>query len=208
MRIQWRRFRGGIKREATMRRALVVAAALLVFAARVEAAPIMVVDQENSLVTGVVVNSTGFGQSFTPTLAAVDAFEVSIATTGSSSDIRLDLFVGAGFGGTLLGSSATLTITNTAFATVHFDLGATLTPAQIYTLRMTLTGGDTYTGQLSNGGNPYPGGTAFASSGLALPTIDLVFREGLSAIAEPATLPLLGAGLLGLGAARRRRRPV
>jgi hypothetical protein len=66
----------------------------------------------------------GVTQGFTPTLSGIDALELSMRTVGTSSSIRIDIFAGDGDGEPLLGSSGTLNISNTVFATKHFDFAS------------------------------------------------------------------------------------
>ena len=84
---------------------------------QVSAAPILVIDQQNlGPGTGIFTNfnilGDGVTQGFTPTLSGVDAIELEMRTTGTSTDIRIDVFAGDGDGGLLLGSSGVITIAN------------------------------------------------------------------------------------------------
>ena len=107
----------------------VIVIAILASSTTAQAAPFAIIDQQNpgpatDIFTDFAILGDGVTQGFTPTLSGIDALELSVETIGTSSSIRIDIFAGDGDGGPLLGSSGTLNITNTTFATKHFDFAA------------------------------------------------------------------------------------
>jgi hypothetical protein len=189
------------------------AAAMLAFGARAEAASIATVDQQNNAAANFFTFGGFAGQSFTPTLNRVDAFEFIL---GDTSIVTLELYEGAGFGGTKLASSAPVAFGD-PFQIVHFDLSAALTPGQVYTVRLRPTD---FGGQFADDFNvrfsdtsAYAGGTMYWPDHSTSPAADMYFIEGLHAatapdpdplpVPEPASFALVFAGLAGLGLARR-----
>ena len=173
------------------------------------AAPITV-DQENVGPTDSSgVGATTNGQSFTPTLTAIDAAEFRLRSDGASSTLHLEVRQGEGLTGTLLGSSGQVTIGG-VLSEVHFDLLNTviLLPGNLYTLVLGLDSGSTFAGDMSTL-NPYAGGLAINNANTPFSTRDFWFREGTHAVQVPvpATLGLLVLGLAGVVSGRRRMRP-
>ena len=176
---------------------------LFLSANRVQAQPI--IDQQNTMGGSVSFGSTGAGQSFTPSLPGVCFATFSLSTPSVSDTLRLDVFDGSGFGGTLLASSALVAVnTGTALQPIEFDFSSTigLTPGNSYTLHVELTAGTTYGAEFSSS-NPYTGGVGFASNGVPNPANDFVFSEGLNVVREPSAFAL--SALCGIGLAGGRK---
>ncbi len=191
-------------------RLITVIATLVAISA--QAAPFGTIDQRspgpgNGVFDNYNFLGDGLTQGFTPTLSGIDAVELSIRASGTSNSLRIDLFSGDGDGGTLLGSSATLNITNQTFATLHFDFPSRvpLSPGALYSFRITHLGGDFSAYVEERNFNPYPGGIPRNPDGSALPFYDLIFTEGLT-IPEPASASIMGLGLLAIGYRHRRKR--
>ena len=165
-----------------------------------------VIDQMSTLANSVFGPSTSPGQSFTPALNGVGFATFSLETGGPSSTLQVNLFNGSGYGGTLLASTPSLSITNAAFQTIRFDFGGNiaLTPGNTYTFQIQVLSGSSIFEQ-EGSPDPYPGGTEFSSTGVAQTNFDLVFSEGtISAVPEPSTSALFSVAALGLLGFRRR----
>jgi hypothetical protein len=169
---------------------------MLVALAGACSATLAVIDQQNTFTNSSFEDSIAAGQSFTPTLDSIDAAAFDLETVSGSSDVELRIFSGDGFSGSLLGTSATQTISTLSFETFQFNFASpiALTPGDVYTLRLVVTGGSDIN-EADASGNVYLGGVEYSSAGGVETGYDLVFSEGISA-PEPATLPLCGAGLL------------
>jgi hypothetical protein len=165
----------------------------------------VIIDQQNAVGGSTSFGSTGAGQSFTPSLAGISFATFSLSTPNITDTLQVDLFNGSGYGGTLLASSAPVTVnTGATLQSIEFDFSSTvsLTPGNIYTARIVLSSGTTY-GQQFSPSNPYTEGVAFGSNGVPAPTNDLVFSEGLTVVPEPSALAL--SALCGIGLAGRRK---
>lgn len=66
-------------------------------------------------------------------------------------------------------------------------------------------GAQTLTGLLISGGGGQAGGSQ-STTGVASATVSYLYDDGVVTTPEPASMALLGAGMLALGVARRRRR--
>jgi hypothetical protein len=172
------------------------------------AAPLFLIDQQNLVApdssgSAIAVGSS-FGQGFTPALTGVDAVELLMRTSGTSSEVRVDLLAGSGTVGVPL-VSATRTIANTTNAVVHFDFPsrAALVPGNPYTLRFVYAAGNAPLYVLDLSGNPYPGGIAYDVNNMPRSAADFWFIEGLH-VPEPATWTLAALGSIGVSWRRRR----
>ena len=205
--------------------AAIAAGALAAHAPRIRAA-LAVTDQQNTVYSHnftfdpYTITADYFGQSFTPSLAVMNAVTVALAANQATETLRLDVLAGVGLTGTVLASSAPVTFGNTIIQSIEFDLAnpLALVPGNMYTLALAQTYGQASTNgfqTLVGIGNPYAGGGFYAyGGGYPYPDYDIVFAEGVtsaslvpSVVPEPSTWATLfvGAGVLCTCALRRRR---
>ncbi len=179
--------------------ALCGALTLTVLSTPVMGAVIVTIDQQN-LIGGFDTDDDQFGQTFTPSLNGIDAIELRVSRSSIVPDtVAVDLFEGTGFGGTLLGTTNSLVLTNGPNQVKHFDFAATipLTAGNTYTFRARLISatGD-FDLEFSNS-DTYSGGEAIGFSAASGGNIDLWFVTGLhTAVPEPP-LALLFAACVG-----------
>jgi hypothetical protein len=163
-------------------------------------ATIYLVDQSNllggSVSRGTLTPGQSAGQSFTPSLAGIDLFDVQASSTGVSTT-EIELFAGQTETGTPIATSETVIINNSTLQMIEFQFPETvsLVPGSIYTARLDLIAGDSYQVAFS-AANPYPGGLAFNEFGATAPPVDWVFSEGLAAVPEPSSIALSGLTLV------------
>lgn len=188
--------------------ALLSVIALIVFTTSAAlGSPVAVVDQENPgpfETTNGAFAPFSFGQSFTPTLPAIDASEFLLGGDDSTIVVRLrDSVAGAdGLSGSIISQSLPVLVDLTGSHVFHFDFPArvSLMPGQPYVAELLITTGSL--GVRHTQGDVYAGGQ-FLHQGFS-PTVfsntDLVFAEGIHAVNGPTTFTLVGLGwaLLGL----------
>lgn len=184
---------------------------LLGIATATRAEPIIRIDQQNQ---GPVAGTNGgvsFGQSFTPTLPAIDAIEFLMAGLGQRVVVNiLDGLIGAdGLGGPVIATSEAVTVlTLSGHQSVHFDFPdrLALTPGRRYVAQLFTPGG--IEGVSWTDGDAYGGGQ-FLQEGFAASDFserDLIFTEGVTRpVAAPGSEWLFALGFVGLGLAGRQR---
>ena len=101
------------------------------------------------------------GQSFTPTATLMDTVEFTLFSQGSTS-LQLAILDGVvgtdGLGGTVLGTSVPVTLTNSTLAPIDFQLTSPLSvvPGNTYVAELIFQGGASI--DWAQAGNLYPGG--------------------------------------------------
>lgn len=154
---------------------------------------------------------TVVGQSFTPTAASFDfvTFRLDGNAANPNRLAQVAIYAGSGFDGTLMGISKWVEL-QTGGADDYrfiFETPITLASGALYSFRIAAAVNNPFTFVYS-GQNPYAGGTRLTGTGVAVTAQDLVFSQGLQAVAavpEPATWAMLIAGFGVIGRAMRRR---
>lgn len=172
------------------------------------AGPITIVDQENLNFDSAVGSNltSGYGQSFTPTLAAIDAFEFfadPFVSSITASNWQINLREGD-INGLILGTSSAVNGQIVGGDPINFMFlnRILLNPGTIYVVEILFN--SFFPNDLAfDSSASYNGGSAInAGPG------DYKFREGLSApIPEPSTFALVGLvlGVAGLVTHRRKK---
>src|SRR5215468_2149828 len=184
-----------------MRKLRILIAALVLGVAETSfASPIVQIDQQNLATPDGTNGGVRFGQSFTPTLSAIDAIEFLIGD--NHAIVYVDLLDGVsgfdGLGGTVIATSLPTAVNlPSGHEMVHFDFPTrvTLVPGHTYVARLAASSGTIPPGLAGVSlslNDLYPGGQ-FLEEGFPIdfahqPRADMIFVEGLTAGAPaPAT---------------------
>jgi hypothetical protein len=169
------------------------------------AGPIVTIDQQNAGPGNGSQGGVVFGQSFTPTLNRIDAFQIEIGDTAALVAVQILNGVQGfdGLAGPVLGTSNFVAVNTVGRQPIDFSFpgGIALVPGQEYVARVFATAGQVapgIDGISIDTNNPYAGGqlleAGFASSTTYLTTYDAIFAEG---IITPE-IPTLNGVVLGL----------
>jgi len=145
------------------------------------------------------------GQSFTPSLAGVDFVRLNLNDDNTTNGLGATLYLKlrqSNMGGTILGTTSPVTLTNGFAGPVSFFFPSTvaLSPSQPYAFEVVVQSGDNWNALAAE--YFYDGGTSFYR-GLPISGSDLWFREGVF-VPEPATGVLFAMGSALLLRARKR----
>jgi hypothetical protein len=195
-----------IKRVSTS----LAAVTALTVAVAAHASPLATVDQQNGVATNDFYSGQfRIGQSFVPSLSAIDAIEFDLSTLTGGNSVYVNLRDGlsgtGGLDGPILGTSNTIVIPLEApFERRHFDFPSRipLVPGNVYVAELVSTNG--FAGRLTLNSS-YAAGVALPPTSFEAEW-DLVFVEGLH-VPEPSTAAAALTALLlcaSLGSRRRR----
>lgn len=170
-----------------------------------------VIDQQNAVATGApftIDQPFDFvRQTFTPTASQISGFGISFAgpiTTATSFNVLVGLANGSE--GPLLNRLYTFAPGDGARGfDALFSTPAALRPGELYVIALGFRYGSL--GFLTGAGDAYPRG-GVSVNGQEVEGADLVFRTyapAATVVPEPATVVLVGAGLVAAGLGRRRR---
>lgn len=171
-------------------------------------AQLLIVDQSNQVggltTLGTMIPGQSLGQSFKPSLTGIDWFKIQGSSVGVST-VRLSLLSGTNMAGISLATTTPIQMTNVTLQPIEFRFPSTvsLNPGAFYTARLDLLAGDSYKLEFSFS-NPYSRGFAFDESYTAVPSVDLVFAEGLVSVPEPSVVAITGGSILAFLLRRKK----
>jgi|ERR1022692_2804384 hypothetical protein len=186
---------------------LFIPVALLVGTLLVHGQGAFIYDQQSSTNEGALPYGAGvviqqiaspYGQSFTPTLSAVDFIRLKLndndPNNSLSATLRVNLRTNS-INGSILASTASVSLTNgfTGVVNFFFSSSLSLTPGVVYYFQPVVQSGDLW--NLEAGEYNYPGGSVFVG-GFAATASDYWFREGIVPEPSAGLLFLFGSGVV------------
>ncbi len=183
--------------------------AVILATSRLFAQGTMLVDQQSFDLASAIAGTSiaGIGQSFTPTLLAIDYVQLGVYDTVSGSMLFVNLRQDS-MSGPIIGTTDTQPVTTGdphIPATFLFPSAVTLLSGTKYFLEPVIVADAFQIGILTSspfGPNPYSGGSAL--HGNAAGNYSLWFSEGII-VPEPPTWAISGLGLVMLLGAKARR---
>jgi len=167
----------------------------------------LIFDQQSSVVEDVFQNGTGvtiqqftqYGQSFTPSLSAIDFVRLNLNDRNPNNSLGASLYINLRantFSGPVVATTTSIALPDTFSGVVSFQFTnpQSLTPGSIYFLEPIVQTGDAW--NILAGEYLYAGGSVYWN-GLPSTASDFWFREGII-VPEPSAIVLLlfGGGTL------------